>query len=207
MKPLKLENKGLVKRSFEGIMEWGGYDKREKCNDDQDQCYTPALMKAEFSIRPDNARAVKFIGENLEKEMVIKYKIHRVTPVFLSTNFEIIDCFEIKKGLPPGMPEKHVVKQTGNRRNFSVEGKFLKIERRGSVIKTYEILYYDRRNDRIHPASIVDENMAKLAIQSMAFDVEFNFGISVSFVDGVRESSYDVFEINYKGKAGLSPVQ
>jgi len=206
VRPVKLENKGLMYRSFEGIMEWADYDVNEKCNNDEDQCFTPVIGTKRFSIRTSNKRAIKFVGENLDREMLIKYTIHRVEPVKLGSDFEIIDCFEIKRELPQDFPRQFVVKQTGNKRNFSVQGKFLRIERRGTTVKTYESVYYSRKNDTVHPASIVDKSMAELAIKTMGFDVEFFFGISVSYVDGIRESDYDIFEINYTGKAGLSPV-
>ncbi|MDH5655690.1 MAG: hypothetical protein OEZ34_07270 [Spirochaetia bacterium] len=205
-RPIKLENKGFMYRSFEGTLEWAGYDRFEKCSDESDACYTPVLKTQRFSIRTTNKRVIKYVGENLDREMMIHYKIHRVESIKLGTDFEIIDCFEIRKNLPADFTKQYIVEQTGNKRNFSVHGKFLRIERRGTTIKTYEIIYYDRKNDTVHPSSIVDKNMADLAKKTMVYDVEFNFGVSVSYVDGIRESDYDIFEINYIGKAGLNPI-
>jgi hypothetical protein len=199
----RLENKGIVYRSYEGVLEWVGFDPDEKCDAATEECFLPILESRAFSLREDQSKLIRFIGENLNREMLVHYQIHRVTALKLSTDFEILEAYEISRRLPAGFPEKKLVEQTGDKRNFSVKGKFLKIERKGTAIKTYEIVYYNREKDRVHPASITDRDMAEFAIQTMHFDIEFFFGVSESFVKGVRESTYDIFEINYKGRAGL----
>jgi len=203
----RFENKGLMYSSFEGVLEWAGFDPNEKCDDRTGECYTPTLESRNFSVRETNEKTVRFIGQNLNKELLIKYRIHRVTPIKLSTDFEIEEAYEIGKRIPQEIPKQFLVDKTGKKRNFSVRGKFLKIERTGTVIKTFEILYYDREKDRIHPASITDREMAELAIETMKYDVEFYFGVSESYVSGVRESDFDIFEINYASRAGLGKLQ
>jgi len=200
VKVIKLISGGILFESFEGVFEIASFDDSENC-DEIEKCYTPTKKQVEFSVRIENKDTIKFLQVNLNKVILIDYKIHRLEPIALSTNFEILKAYPFKTNLVPDFPLKFVVEKTGSR-NYSFFGKVLQIEYRGTAIKTYEGIYYDRQKDKIRPFSVTNKEMAEYVKKTMEYTKEYYIGISKSIVKGFRETTFDIFEINYKEQAG-----
>ncbi len=199
---IKFESGGILYKSYEGKIQLATYNESENCNDTDNKCYTPLLETLDCSVSPDNKQTVYFMNLNLGRQMLVHYRIHRIKPISLGSNMEILEARVEQETPPASFPSFKVVKQTGSKRNFSIYGKILKIENRGTMVKTYEGLYYDKTRDRVHPFSVTDEEMAQYIQTAMNYTKEYYIGLSVARVKGVRESFYDIFEINYKNRAG-----
>ncbi len=200
VKVIKLTSGGIFFESYEGILEIASYDENESC-EDFEKCYTPQKKQIGFSIYIENKDTIKFIMDNLNKVILIDYKIHRLEPIALSTSFEILKAYPFKANIPPDFPLKFIVKKTGSR-NFSYFGKILQLEYRGTAVKSYEGLYYDRQKDKVRPFSITNEDMANYVKKIMEYTKEYHIGISKSIIKGFRETTFDIFEINFNEPAG-----
>lgn len=200
VKVIKLTSGGILFESYEGVLQIASFDDDEDCENFED-CYTPQLQEIEFSVRVENKETIKFLLNNLNKVILIDYKIHRIEPIALSTGFEVLQAYPFKLNLPGDFPTKFVVKKTGSR-NFSFFGKILQIEYRGTAFKTFEGIYYDRKKDKIRLFSITNEDMANYIKKIMEYNKEYHIGISKAIVKGVRETTFDIFEINYSEPAG-----
>jgi hypothetical protein len=194
--------KGIFIKSYEGVFEIASYDDDEKCKEEE-QCYTPQKEELRFSVRLENKEVIQFLQKNLDRVMLIEYRIHRIKPVALSTSFEVLKAYPVKASHGPDFPWKFVSKITGSSET-SVYGKVLRLEYRGTAVATYEGLLYDRRLDRVRPFSVTDESMARHIYRCMDSLQEYNIGLSRSITTALefRESKYDVFEINYRDRAG-----
>lgn len=202
VKLVQFESRGLIFDSYEGILEFTTYDKSEKCESSKDECFSPLKEKVEFSVRPENAETVNFLSNSLNQEILIQYKIHKIEPVALSTDFEIISAQRQIPTIPKEAAEKIIVDKTGSKRNFSVSGRILQLDYQGTAIGTYEGLYLDEVRGKVHPFSITNDQIAEFAWNTMKFGTKYFIGISVAFATGWRKSDYDIFEINYKSPAG-----
>ena len=197
---IKLISGGIFFESFEGVLEIASFDENQDC-EEIEMCYTPLKKQIEFSVRIENKETIKFLQNNLNKVILIDYKIHRLEPIALDTNFEILKAYPFKTNLAPDFPLKFVVEKTGSR-NYSFFGKVLQIEYRGTAIKTYEGIYYDRQKDKIRPFSVTNEEMAEYVKKTMEYTKEYYIGISRAIIKGFRETAFDIFEINYNEQAG-----
>lgn len=195
--------KGIFIKSYEGTFEIATYDDSERC-EEEDQCYTPQKEELRFSVRLDNKEVIQFLQKNLDRLMLIEYRIHRIKPIALSTSFEVLKAYPVKRTHGPDFPWKFVSKVTGSSET-SVYGRILRLEYRGVAVGTYEGLLYDRRLDRVRPFSVTDEAMAKHIYRCMNAQQEYNIGLSRSITTALefRESKYDVFEINYRERANI----
>ncbi|MCS7204128.1 MAG: hypothetical protein NZ853_00355 [Leptospiraceae bacterium] len=200
VKVIQLISKGIFVESYEGVFEIASYNEDEECSDFQN-CYTPQIEKVEFSIRIENKETIKFIQENLNKVILIDYKIHRIEPIALGTNFEVLKAYPFKLNLPIDFPEKFIVTKSGVE-NYSFFGKVLQLEYRGTAIKSYEGIYYDRQRDKIRPFSLTNEDMANFIKTAMEYTKEYHIGVSKALIAGLRETKFDIFEINYVRPAG-----
>lgn len=200
VKVIKLTSGGIIYESFEGTLEIASIDSGEDCENFED-CYTPQVKQIDFSVRIENKETIKFLQNNLNKVILIDYKIHRIEPIALSTGFEILKAYPFKLNLPADFPTKFIVQKTGSR-NFSFFGKILQLEYRGTTYKTFEGIYYDRQKDKIRLFSVTNEDMANFIKKTMEYTKEYHIGISKSIIKGFRETSFDIFEVNYIESAG-----
>ncbi len=204
LKIKKFESKGLIWDSWEGEGETTSFDKSEKCEEKDDLCYTPTVKKFDFSVRPDTeggAKVVNFMRKAIGQEVLVKYRIHKFEAAALSSDFEVLEILAVTD-LPEKTPDHLIVPKSGSKRNFSVSGRILSFEYRGTVKGSYEGLYLDKTKNKVHPFSVTNEELAEYAKKAMVSGKDFYMGISVAYVKGVRESNYDMFEINYKEPAG-----
>ncbi|MCR9142154.1 MAG: hypothetical protein NXI24_07870 [bacterium] len=202
IKLTKFESSGIIFESYEGTATVTTFDAKENCNSDENECYTPTTESISISVRPESKAAVNFMLKNLGKQMLIHYCIHRIEPIALKTDFEILNAQPVSAGRPADLADRHTVKKSGARRNFSVRGKILRLEERGTAVKTYEGLYKDLQRGKVHPFSITEESMAAFAFRVMQTGQPHYLGITQAYVTGFRESDFDVFEINRKDPAG-----
>ena len=203
----KIENKGLMFKSWEGIIEVTSYDKKEKCDKKKEECFTAQKIDQRFSIHKKNIKAIKFMNQSgLEGDFLIRYRKHRIEKISLSSRLEIIEAVELTSQPPEDFPRKLVVKKTGYR-NFALDGKILRLGRQGICIKTYEGLYMDKKTGLVHPFSVTKKPMANYIFTAMQSSAPFSMGISDAIAKAFRKSDYDVFEINYDEKAGSSLVE
>lgn len=202
VKLVQFESRGLIFDSYEGLIEFTTYDKSEKCESSKDECFSPLKEKVEFSARPENADVVNFLSNNLNQEILVQYRIHRIEPLGLSTDFEVVAAQRQITMIPKEAVDKIIVDKSGSKRNFSVSGRILQLDYQGTSIGTYEGLYLDEVRGKVHPFSVTNEEVAKFAWNTMKFGTKYFIGISVAFATGWRKSDYDVFEINYKSPAG-----
>ncbi len=201
----QFESRGLIFDSYEGMIEISDFNKEEKCDESKDECYIGTKKIINISVRPDNAEVVNILNKGLNQEFVFEYNIHRITAIALSSDFEILKVMRQESAQTSvNGKDKFQVNKSGGKRNFSVAGKILKLDRQGTFVKTYEGLYMDEVRNKVHIFSVTDEEMAKFALDSMKQSGKFFFGISVAYVDGFRKSDYDLFEINFKEPAGGS---
>ncbi len=205
--PTKLEQSGIIFDSYEGMYDVVTFDRNEKCDEKENQCFNPKSKSLAFSIRPENARAVNFIQKNIGREMLVQYRVHRITAIALSSELEILDAKPIEPQVSKDVKRQVAVQKSGAKRAFSLYGKILLFEYRGRAIGTYEGIYYDKQRDRVHPFSVPNEEMAKFIPTAMASSTPFYFGVSVSYVTAWRESDYDIYEINYDAPAGAAKVE
>ena len=202
----KLESSGVMFNSWEGTLTIVSYDKAEKCSDKAGECFTPTAMTIPFSIRKDNSEAVKGINKFMDGgSFLIHYRRHRFEPMKLSSKLEILEVKSRSGSLPSGIPRQKTVKKTGSR-NFSIKGGILQLDRQGFFSRTYEGLYRDGRNEKVHPFSVTDKGMAAHIYRVMETNGEYNIGISDAIVKGTRKSDLDIYEINFdKSALGFSP--
>jgi len=199
---VKFESSGIVCESWEGVAVEASYNKSEKCNAEDDECYTPISRRFRFSVSTKNAKTVNFIRKNLNREMLALYKIHRVEAFCLSSDFEVLDVYPRRENPPAGFQRKLIVDKSGTR-NYSVYGKILKLEYIGTVSGTFEGLYLDVNKRKVVPFSIKYKKMARYASSTMFFRKAFHIGISRSrVISGLRKTKLDFFEINYDEEAG-----
>lgn len=206
----KIESRGIRYESFEAKAYEAWYDSDEKCDDSADKrdCYRPTRRRFEFSVRPEteNGATANFLRLNEGREILIEYVIHRIEPVALSTDFEVLRAYARKDEPPPGMLKRYV--NPGDKsgsKQFNVYGRILMLEYRGTAIGTFEGLYYDMRRKRVHPFSVTEARMASLAQDTMFFVKPMHIGISDALITGARASSYDIYEINYLEESGGVP--
>ncbi|EMY78945.1 hypothetical protein LEP1GSC060_0798 [Leptospira weilii serovar Ranarum str. ICFT] len=202
VKLVQFESRGLIFDSHEGILEFTSYDKSEKCETSKDECFTPLKEKVEFSVRPENGEVVNFLNNSVNQEILIQYRIHKIEPIALSTDFEVVGIQKQIATIPKEVPNKIIVEKSGSKRNFSVSGRILQLEYQGTLIGTYEGLYLDEVRGKVHSFSITNEEVAQFVWDTMKFGTKYYIGISVAFATGWRKSDYDVFEINYNASAG-----
>ncbi|MCE9598961.1 MAG: hypothetical protein K8S54_13425 [Spirochaetia bacterium] len=200
----RFESSGVIIESWEGSAEVATYNKSEKCAELENQCYTVVRNLILFSVRPDTdqGKLAAELQKNLNKEILVSYKIHRIESLSLSTDFEVTGIIEAQDRLGPDLPAKKVVRKTGGKRNFSVLGKILQLEYSGTVVGTYEGIYLDSQSGKVHPFSITSQEMANHAMKVMALRREYNIGVSQAYATGFRKSDCDIFEINMNEPAG-----
>jgi hypothetical protein len=201
-KIIQFESRGILFDSYEGIMEITKINRDEKCEEAKDACYTPVREKINFSVRPENAEIVNLLTKSINMEMLLEYRVHRITAIALSSSMEVINATAQQSGIPQGQGDKLVVDKSGSKRNFSVSGRIIQLDYQGTFIGTYEGIYFDEDRGKVHQFSITKEEMAKYALVAMKGLSKYNLGISVAFATGFRKSDYDMFEINYKEPAG-----
>ncbi|HMV43610.1 MAG TPA: hypothetical protein PK079_15265 [Leptospiraceae bacterium] len=201
-KIIQFESRGILFESFEGVMEVTKFDKEEKCDSAKDECFAPQKTKTNFSVRMDKPELINFISKNLNQDLLLGYNIHRITPISLSSDMEILTAAKQESSPAPEQGEKLAVQKSGGKRNFSVTGKVLQLDYQGTIIGTYEGLYLDETRGKVHPFSVTNEQMAKYALAAMKSGGKYYLGISVAYATGFRKSDYDLFEINYKEPAG-----
>ena len=202
IKLTKFESSGIIFESYEGTAVVTTYDAKENCNADENECYTPTTESIAISVRPESKEAVNFMLKNLGKQMLVHYCIHRIEPIALKTDFEILSAQPASASRPADLADRHTVKKSGARRNFSVRGKILRLEERGTAVKTYEGLYKDLQRGKVHPFSITADSMAAFAFRVMQTGQAHYLGVTQAYVTGFRESDYDIFEINKNDPAG-----
>lgn len=198
----KFESSGILFDSYEGTATVTSYDPDENCNADENECYKPKQEAIAISVRPESKEAVNFMLKNIGRKMLIQYCIHRIEPVALKTDFEVLRAQPLSSAAPADLADKHVVKKSGARRNFSTRAKILKLEEVGTAVKTYEGLYFDVQRKTVVPFSITNESMAAYAFRVMQTGKAYNLGISQAYVTGFRKSDFDIFEINKNAPAG-----
>ncbi|MCE9597652.1 MAG: hypothetical protein K8S54_06755 [Spirochaetia bacterium] len=202
--PTKIEQSGILFNSYEGLYDIVHFDKNESCDEANDGCFTPKSRNVPFSIDQANSNLVNFVQKNVNREMIISYRIHRVEPIGLSTGMEITQAFALAAQAPENFQRQLVVSKTGSKRSFSVFGKVLMLEYRGRAVGTWEGIYYDKQRDRVHPFSITNDAIAKQLLEVMKIKNPYYFGVTVAYVTGLRDSPYDIFEINLDGPAGAA---
>ncbi|EQA43252.1 hypothetical protein LEP1GSC050_1672 [Leptospira broomii serovar Hurstbridge str. 5399] len=221
-KLIQFESRGIIYESYEGILELTYFEPLEDCEAAKDECFTPVKKKAAFSVRPENANLVNFLSKNLNQTILVQYRIHRIKAISLSTDREVVDAQFQENILPKtskardpkerltvwihanedASVDKFVDRKTGGKRNFSVVGRILSLEYKGTLVGTYEGLYLDESRGKVHPFSVTSEEMAGFALKALKYNGKYYLGISVAYVSGLRESDYDLFEINFKAPAG-----
>lgn len=199
MQIVKIESQGILFDSYEGEMVVASFDSQENCRDDA--CYTPQKRVIRFSVDIDNTALIQYLTKNLNRVALIDYRIHRIKSPTLGSTFEVTGAKALNARQTRDFAWKFVRDKTGSR-NFSVYGKVLRLEYRGTFVGTYEGILYDRQADKIRPFSITDDLMAEHVMKAMESVQEYHIGISEAIVTGFRESDYDIFEINYKERAG-----
>lgn len=199
MQIVKLEKRGILFDSYEGEAVVASYDSNENCQ--EDACYTPQKQTIAFSVHIDNTELIQFLSKNLGRVALIDYRIHRIRSMSLGSSFQITGAKALRSSQPSEFAWKFVRPESGSR-SFSLYGKILRLEYRGTFVGTYEGLLYDRKADRVKPFSITDDLMAEHVMKSMQSIQEYHIGISEALVTGFRDSKYDIFEINYKERAG-----
>ena len=205
-KLVKFESGGLLIESWEGVATVHSYKKDETCDEKKYLCYTVVDEQLKFSVRPENAKTVNFLRKKVDKGgFVVKFQHHRIEPLGLSTDFEVLAALERSPEPSASLPTKKVVDKTGSR-NFSLQGDILRLDYRGTAVGTYEGLYLDLKTGKVHPFSVTHEEMAKHIWKVMKSAKPVFIGVSVSLVKAVRLSDHDIFEINYLEEAGSVTV-
>lgn len=205
----KVESSGIIFESWEGTGELVTVDRSENCKQEENECYTPKKEMISFSVRPetDGGKLAAEIQKNINKEILVAYRIHRIEAAALSTDFEVTGLLEMQDRLAADLPAKKVTRKTGAKRNFSVLGRVVHLEYAGTAVGTYEGIYIDQQKGKAHPFSITDAEMAAHIYKVMALRKDYNLGISQAFVTGVRKSDYDIFEVNMNEPAGAADPQ
>lgn len=194
----KLESSGIIFESWEGSGQVLSFNKDEKCNAEENECYTAVYSTIQFSVRPETEEGnlIKTLQRKMNQDLVVKYRQHRIEAAALSTDLEIVGATEITEKTPADLPAKTTARKTGDKRNFYVPGRILRLEYSGTMIGTYEGLYKDGQKGKIHPFSVTDRAMAEALWKAMPLKRQYLFGISQAYVTGMRQSDYDVFDLN-----------
>lgn len=199
----KIESRGIIWESFEGEAEVLFYNSSEKCVEKDYQCYTPVKGTLKFSVRPENAKVVNFLRKQKDKGgFLLNYRVHRFEAAALEENTEILDYQERVSGKPAGLEDRTQLVEKPGSRSFSVHGRILDLADRGTLIKTYEGLYEDTKNGKVHAFSINDEKLAQTALKAMTTTDPYYMGISVAVVSVWYSTDHFLFEINFKEEAG-----
>lgn len=198
LKITKLESSGLVFESWEGSGQVLSFNKDETCNAAENECYTPVIGTVQFSVRPetDEGNLIKTLQRKMNQDLLVKFRQHRIEAAALSTDMEIVAIVEMADKPPADLPAKTTVRKTGDKRNFYVPGRILRLEYVGTMIGTYEGLFKDGQKGKVHPFSVTDPAMADALWKSMALKRQYLFGVSQAYVTGMRKSDYDVFDLN-----------
>lgn len=198
----KFEQRGIFIDSWEGDVALAHFDSGEACDEAANQCYTPTERILAISVRPETHEAVDVMRNNIGRQILIRYRTHRIEALALDSDIEILEAKLPETRSEARVAERKVVDRSGGRRNFSVRGRILQMERRGTAVKTYEGLYLDEQNNKVHPFSVTDGDMAEHIYAVMQQGGSYFIGVSVAYVTGLRESDYDIFEINFNEAAG-----
>lgn len=204
-KILQFESRGIFFESYEGIMEISSFDPKESCDESKDQCFSPTVKQVEFSLKPENADTISLISKNVKQTLLMRYNIHRIEPLTISSEMEILEATVLTESKPAEVPARLVVGKTGGKRNFSVNGVVLQLDYQGTFIGTFEGLYRDEQRGKVHPFSVTNEQMARHIYNVMKTSSKTNLGVSVSYIEGFRKSDYDIFEVNFDGPASGNP--
>jgi len=199
----QFEQSGLIWTSWEGQLEWAGYDEGEDCNEARNECFTPELAQRKFSVDPENEKAVDFLRLNVGKQMLVRYKIHLVEPLSLDSDLEILEAQVWDERIPQGLPPLKKIEPTGSARNFSVYGRVLRLENRGNVAETWEGLFYNQQTGKVHPFSLTDDGMAQYILTAMGSSKMYYMGVSIAYVAAIRETGWDIVEVNYNEPASF----
>lgn len=200
IKLLKFESEGVVTKSWEGEAERAGFDDGEDCDEKDYRCFEPTLDTFRLSVREENKQAIEFMRKNIGKEMVIAYRRHRIEALGLGSDMEVTGVFAQTDKLGGDVPERITGRITGSR-NFSVYGRVLMLEKRGLAVTTWEGLYLDRTRRKIHPFSVSEDKMAEHLLKTMGCARLYHIGVSKALFTAVRETSFDIFEVNYNEPA------
>lgn len=200
IKLVKFESSGIFKKSWEGEAHRAFFDEDEDCDEKNYRCFEPQLETFDISVREKQTRIIEFMRKNIGREMVIVYRKHRVEAAALSSNIEVTNVFAQRTRLPSGFQEKITGKITGSR-NFSVYGRVLRLEKRGLAVKTWEGIYLDRTRRKVHPFSVSDDKMARHLLKTMGYTRLYHLGVSKALFTAVRETKFDIFEVNYNEPA------
>ncbi len=190
-----LEKAGVVFTNWVGTVEVAGYNGVESCDE---ECYTPTIEVVPFELADDDELLVNFLRANQGNVMFVRYDL----PTF-GDEWQIVDARPWIKTPPPGLPSVLRVKPSGARRNFSLYGRVLRLQREGTFGNIWEGLYMEKDGRRVHPVSITSDEVALFLEKAMASQEYYYMGISVAFFSGFRNSAHDIFEINYKQQATL----
>lgn len=199
---VKLEQSGIIFDSWEGQLKRATFDPAEDCSETDNQCYKPEAETLEFSVDVENKETADFIRRNVGREMLVRFRIHRIAPLSLDSDFEVVSAEAWAEAPPADLPPVQRIDRSGGKRSFSIYGRVLRLEYRGTVVGTWEGLYYDQERRKVHPFSLTDEAMAQHILRAMSSAKPYFIGVSVAYVAAVRDTNYDLFEINYNEAAG-----
>lgn len=189
----KLEKSGVLSITWGGTFEFAGFSPGEDCDDNEGECYQPRVRTAEFKLKDDdNPVLLNFLKANRGKEMFVRYDL----PLF-GEEWQLIDAVVWSQHPVRGLPPAVRVPPSGSRRDFTVYGRVLRLERTGSVQTIWEGLYLDQRNRRVHAVSITNERIVAYLALAMASRESYHLGVSVAYFPGFRNSTHDIYEINY----------
>ncbi|MEQ9365755.1 MAG: hypothetical protein RIF32_16035 [Leptospirales bacterium] len=188
----KLEKSGVFSATWGGTFEIAAFKRGENCDEDEGHCYTPIARKQAFKLENESPVLINFLKENRGKEMFVRYNL----PLF-GDDWQLVDAMVWPKNPPRSTPDSVRVPPSGSRRDFVARGRVLRLQREGSVQKIWEGLYLDQDQRRVYPISITDEKVVVFLAQAMAARRSYFMGISVSYFPGFRNSTHDIYEINY----------
>ncbi|MCB1324372.1 MAG: hypothetical protein H7A21_17525 [Spirochaetales bacterium] len=193
----RLEESGIFFNSYEGVLSIAGYDEDEECEADQDECYAPMRESLEFSVDDDNRQLVRYLENNIGKVMLVQYRVHRMTLAF-SSDFEIENAWAWEENPPDGISLRETGTKEGSRRAFTIFGRVLRFEERGTMIDSYEGLYYNAQTGKVHPFSVTDESLAVYIRQIMRGSRQFYMRIAEAYVAPTRDSDYQLYAIDFE---------
>ncbi|MCB1175161.1 MAG: hypothetical protein KDK39_16420 [Leptospiraceae bacterium] len=194
---IRLEESGLFMNSYEGKFKIASYDKDEQCSEDDYLCYAPIAVEQRFSVRPENKELIGFLKDNDGREMLVQYRIHRVEPMGLSSDFEVTEAKAWAENPAEDMNPEFGIEKSGRLRSFPVYGRVIRFDYRGTVVGTWEGLYLDARRRKVHPFSITDQSMADYIIKAIQSRRQYHFLVSQAYVVTIRESDHDIYAIDY----------
>lgn len=187
-----MEKSGVFSATWGGKFEIAAYNEAENCDEDSGECYEPITRSVEFKIENENPVLVNFLKENPGKEMFVRYNL----PLF-GDKWQLVDAMVWSQNPPRNIPASVRVPPSGSRRNFVTFGRVLRLQREGTVQKIWEGLYLDPKKRKVYPVSITDEKVILFLEQAMIARKGYFIGISVSYFPGFRNSTHDIYEVNY----------